>query len=439
MQIANERRGQPRASLDTSVIAFIGDERIECRAVDISATGMALLCPVVRPNGQFMRINFALPSRGAAQWLDADGVVARVTRVEQGVLLGVQFLVIEDRAAQEVHAYVEFTRDANARAQQQEVYLRRVAGSTDGGRASAAAPQRAPIASVEDARMPDASHPPRVTGEFVPGDQRRTGEYGRIDDGIAASPGIGRESSSSSTDTAPWPVTPSGITPQSLVPTGSTPRAFTPTDLPLRAPPTTGGTPRAFTPVDIPVRAPPTTGSTPRAFSPADIPRRAPSSTGSTPRASSPSGSTPRAPSSTGIAASPEAPRRDSSPGMRAASDAERWPVSHEPQPSDSGRWPGESSGSAGSSSHSTGRGRVAGDDAGHPRGDTAERARARDANEPRRSTRPPAAPEPARRTSPPIGSEPPAAGSNISRNDLAALYRDALNEVDGKKGKKRK
>ncbi|MBC8073548.1 MAG: PilZ domain-containing protein, partial [Deltaproteobacteria bacterium] len=225
MQIENERRGQPRAALESTVIAFIGDERIECRAIDISATGIALLAPVVRPSGQFLRVNFALPGGGAPKWFDADGVVARVARVEDGVLLGVQFLVIEDRAAREVHAYVEFTRDSNARARQQDVFVRRVAGST--GTSAASVPMASEPASIApEPRMPDAQHPPRATGEFSPAVQRRTDSYGRIEDDeddIELAP-------------APPRMTPSGMMPRMPTATGVLPPRRNPSGIVPRVP-----------------------------------------------------------------------------------------------------------------------------------------------------------------------------------------------------------
>lgn len=335
MQIANERRGQPRAILETTVIAFIGDERIECRAVDISANGIALLSPVVRSNGQFLRVNFALPQPNGPRWLDADGVVARVARAEQGILLGVQFLVIEDRAAREVHAYVEHTRLAAAHARQQETYVRRVAGS-----GTPAAMPAARSAGTDDGRIPDANNPPRVTGEYSP-PQRRTQEYASPEEEAATS----------------RPAPPAIAT----APTIEAPRAAAPSE---------------------------------------------------------------------GVGTG-------------------RWPTETQEQASSSGRWPGEAPGA----SHSTDSGRFPGDPpvrsstgstpradsnggggAGRPR-DTGTRP---DVNAPpRRTTRPPEAASGRRPT--PTTPQPPEA-PRMSKNDLAALYRDALDEVEGKKpGKKKK
>jgi PilZ domain-containing protein len=341
MQIANERRGQPRATLETTVIAFIGDERIECRAVDISANGIALLSPVVRSNGQFLRVNFALPQPGGLRWLDADGVVARVARAEQGILLGVQFIVIEDRAAREVHAYVEHTRLAAAHARQQETYVRRVSGSGSTPTGTMTMPRVG--GSVDEGHMPDANHPPRVTGEFIPAGQqpqRRTQEY---------------------------------------------------------------ASPEASAPI--------------------------------------------------GTARTMEAPRvgerTPTGEQQRSAGESGRWPTeSSDRSPSESsaaGRWPGEPAGAAASSSHSSGTGRYPGESPAGARSATGTPGRAdstgggarrEDAtgSGQRRTTRPPEASAQRRPTSPPAAEAP-----RMSKTDLAALYRDALDEVEGKKPAKKK
>jgi hypothetical protein len=144
MTNVEDRRAQPRAGLDTPAIAYLADQRVECRAVDISIGGIALWSPVVREPGQFLRVNFSLsPPGGIPRWYDADGVVVRVGKHVSGVVLGVQFVVIDDRVARDVHGYVAET-------------LQR----------TGAVRSRGPGA------MPDAMHPPPVTGEFFPPESR---------------------------------------------------------------------------------------------------------------------------------------------------------------------------------------------------------------------------------------------------------------------------
>jgi hypothetical protein len=150
---AKERRSQPRVPLAGTAVAFMADQRIDCRSIDVSTSGIALWSPVTRAPGHFLRVNFSLSLPGGIpRWYDADGVVVRVEPRASGVLLGVQFLVIDDRVARDVHAYV----------------MRNLSPATR------------PTATT---RMPDAENPPSSTGEFSPPDtgthpRRRTSEYG---------------------------------------------------------------------------------------------------------------------------------------------------------------------------------------------------------------------------------------------------------------------
>ena len=157
MQVAQERRTQPRARLSSPVVAFVGDLRIDCTALDISAVGIGMRGPRLATPGQFLRLNFCLQTdSGMPRWFDADGVVARVVLRGDAYEFGVQFLVVEDRVAKEIHGYVTGAqRAALLQAQATE-------WPSDG--------------------LPDATHPPKRTGEFGPAgsnsDKRRTAEYG---------------------------------------------------------------------------------------------------------------------------------------------------------------------------------------------------------------------------------------------------------------------
>ncbi|MBK8238415.1 MAG: PilZ domain-containing protein [Deltaproteobacteria bacterium] len=155
MTNTHERRTQPRAQLHGNVTAFVGDERVDCAALDISAAGLAILSPQLRSPGQFVRVNFCLtPQAGTPRWYDADGVVVRATQGRGGVVLGVQFVVIEDRVARDVHAYVAATRQAAFVAE-----MRRVSGTSEVEFGPGGPPPE---------RMPDANFPPKATGEFSP-------------------------------------------------------------------------------------------------------------------------------------------------------------------------------------------------------------------------------------------------------------------------------
>jgi hypothetical protein len=105
---AQERRGQPRVNLNGRVLAYLGDARIECHAIDISASGIAVRTQAAYPAGQYVRLNFALrgPSN-AANWFDVDGVVARAASSEEGCILGVKFVLMDDAVVREIQGYVE--------------------------------------------------------------------------------------------------------------------------------------------------------------------------------------------------------------------------------------------------------------------------------------------------------------------------------------------
>lgn len=177
MQVAQERRTQPRARLTSPVVAFVGDLRIDCTAVDISAVGIGMRGPRLATPGQFLRLNFCLQTdSGVPRWFDADGVVARVVLRGDAYEFGVQFLVVEDRVAKEIHGYVTGAqRAAQLQAQATE-------WPNDG--------------------LPDATHPPKRTGEFGPAgsnsDKRRTAEYGSSAQATAVGETPGSSSSSSS-------------------------------------------------------------------------------------------------------------------------------------------------------------------------------------------------------------------------------------------------
>jgi len=112
---AQERRGRPRANLNGRVLAYLGDTRIECHAIDISASGIAVRTASAHLPGQYVRLNFALrgPSDGS-NWFDVDGVVARAAGSEEGCILGVKFVLMDDTVVREIQGYVERTHAPSA-------------------------------------------------------------------------------------------------------------------------------------------------------------------------------------------------------------------------------------------------------------------------------------------------------------------------------------
>jgi hypothetical protein len=236
MHVAQERRTQPRARLSSPVVAFVGDLRIDCTAVDISAVGIGMRGPRLATTGQFLRINFCLQTdSGVPRWFDADGVVARAVLRGDHYEFGVQFIVVEDRVAKEIHTYVTSAqRAAQLQAQATE-------WPSDG--------------------LPDAMHPPKRTGEFDPAgnanDKRRTAEYGQ--EAVGQSSG-GTRRSSSSTAAASGTI-------DTRTPTGEQRRSGT---NPPRTSPPIGSTTSRTTPPGTPV------ASSPNAAPARPSPREAP-------------------------------------------------------------------------------------------------------------------------------------------------------------------
>jgi len=244
MHVAQERRTQPRARLSSPVVAFVGDLRIDCTAVDISAVGIGMRGPRLATTGQFLRINFCLQTEsGVPRWFDADGVVARAVLRGDHYEFGVQFIVVEDRVAKEIHSYVTTAQRA-AQLQAQADW------PNDG--------------------MPDAMHPPARTGEFDPAgganEKRRTAEYGSSQRAEAVGQSGGSSGASSSTSNA------ASGTIDTQRSTGEQRRAGTipPTATRSRTNPPIGSTTSRTTPPGTP------TASSPNASPPRPAPREAP-------------------------------------------------------------------------------------------------------------------------------------------------------------------
>jgi hypothetical protein len=240
------------------VVAFVGDLRIDCTAVDISAVGIGMRGPRLATAGQFLRINFCLHTdTGVPRWFDADGVVARAVLRGDHYEFGVQFIVVEDRVAKEIHTYVTSTqRAAQLQAQATE-------WPNDG--------------------LPDAVHPPKRTGEFDPSgsanDKRRTAEYGEKAVAGSRSPSSTTSSVASGTIDTRRPTSeqrrvgtnpPVPSSSRTNPPAPSSSRTNPPAPSSSRTSPPVGSTTRRTTPPGIP------TASSPNATPQRPAPREAP-------------------------------------------------------------------------------------------------------------------------------------------------------------------
>ena len=57
-----DRRAAPRCAYSATAIVYVGNEKLVCRAVDISSGGMLIIPPTRGARGSFLRVNLSLPS-----------------------------------------------------------------------------------------------------------------------------------------------------------------------------------------------------------------------------------------------------------------------------------------------------------------------------------------------------------------------------------------
>jgi hypothetical protein len=86
---ASERRTKPRIFLDTEATIQIDGKKIPCRALNICAKGLALLCPVEPPVGQVVKVEFFLPN-GVGP-LKVDAIPVREERRNRDFVWGMKF------------------------------------------------------------------------------------------------------------------------------------------------------------------------------------------------------------------------------------------------------------------------------------------------------------------------------------------------------------
>jgi hypothetical protein len=102
--VPKEQRSRPRVPLDSEVVVQRAAERILCRTMDVSSTGIALRSPVPGVPGGPLRLRLLLVPRG--EWLTLDGVLVREERSGLGYVWGVRFLPHEPRVSVQLMALV---------------------------------------------------------------------------------------------------------------------------------------------------------------------------------------------------------------------------------------------------------------------------------------------------------------------------------------------
>ena len=85
-------------------MVFVGNDRHECRIVDLSKVGALIAPPLELKVGAFLRLNIKLPQFD--QLIDVDAVVARETEYEGAYACGLNFMNVSKRADALMDAFI---------------------------------------------------------------------------------------------------------------------------------------------------------------------------------------------------------------------------------------------------------------------------------------------------------------------------------------------
>jgi hypothetical protein len=102
--LKTERRRDPRIAFAATIICMIADQKLLCRAVDLSASGILLLPPARAAVGQLVTLMFTVPAVSAG--LTVHGILVRETRADGSYAWGIQLVDVPRRAAQELRRHV---------------------------------------------------------------------------------------------------------------------------------------------------------------------------------------------------------------------------------------------------------------------------------------------------------------------------------------------
>jgi hypothetical protein len=107
-----EQRHAPRTRFDEQILLHYANQRLVCRAVDLSAEGIAFKVPShAEVHAQGMRIFFPL----GRDWVAADAVLAREAASATGRIWGARFLDLPEEVAAEISWRVGRPRVASPR------------------------------------------------------------------------------------------------------------------------------------------------------------------------------------------------------------------------------------------------------------------------------------------------------------------------------------
>lgn len=100
-----ERKRASRTAVEIPAIVFVGSDRLQCRLLNVSATGIALASSSRRPRGAWVRIHFQLP--GQLEITEADAVLVRSDERGPEAEWGVEFLNLRPEARAQLHEFVD--------------------------------------------------------------------------------------------------------------------------------------------------------------------------------------------------------------------------------------------------------------------------------------------------------------------------------------------
>lgn len=98
-----------RQQYSATALIFAGSMQFTCRIINIGSSGVLLYTPEEVPRGTFLRINLTLP--GIDQVLDVDGVVSRVGKKREHIIIGVKFFEPNAAFTATVAAFVEWLEE----------------------------------------------------------------------------------------------------------------------------------------------------------------------------------------------------------------------------------------------------------------------------------------------------------------------------------------
>jgi len=102
--MSRERRCASRVALEIPASVFVGSDRLPCRLLNVSTTGIGLASTFRRPPGAWVRVLFQLP--GQAETIDADALLVRSAERGPEVEWGIKFVNLGSEVTAQLQEYV---------------------------------------------------------------------------------------------------------------------------------------------------------------------------------------------------------------------------------------------------------------------------------------------------------------------------------------------